>query len=137
MTEWWETLKEGDILFWTLGKWRYKGFVEYVNLNHKTVMVNQHHRFTKADCHDGEWVGPQQEHESWVGETRRVAFTTEMLQNEGMEWMHTKTADIRIRVRDTVSGRDFRIWGEGDGIPDANGQGGGLRYRSTEEPLST
>lgn len=130
-TDWWETLKEGDVLLWTQNKWRYKGRVTKVDTMSHSVLIDVIHRFTQFD---EKHRGSEQEFQTM---DRIVSFPKDALLDPDMEWMHKKAADIHITVRETVKGRDFRIWGEGDGLSHVDGTGGGLRYMGVEEPLSS
>ena len=134
-TDWWQSLKEGDILLWTQGRWRYKGVVDEVRHLHRDVIIVLQNAHTRAETHEGRWVGPEQEHRTFMDET--VRFGQDALLDPDWDWMHKKTADIRISVQDTTEGREFRVFGEGDGIPDKTGAGGGLRYLGGESPLSS
>lgn len=129
--EWWQTLKEGDILFWSHTKWRYKGeVVEVRRHRHRDVVVAVDHAWTREGTHGGH--GPEQDYKQYNG--KRMVFTEETLMDADWNWMHRKAADIRIKLQATDEERNFRIWGEGDGISAPDGSGGGLNYQSGESP---
>lgn len=130
-TNWWQSLKEGDILLWSIEEWRYKGVIANVDRMKQSILVEMEHRHTRADTFDEKWCGPEQTHEP-MDDT--IGFNMETLIDADYDWMHKKAADIRIRLTATVNGREFRIWGDGEGSRDMPGAGGGLMYMSADSP---
>ena len=129
---WWQSLKQGDIMLWSMGEWRYKGVIKRVEHRGQSVMVDIEERWTRADAIEENGVGPEQKIEA-LEDT--VSLTAELLLSDDFDWTYRKAADIRMKLKTTADGRNFKIWGDGEGSRDMPGAGGGLTYMDAESPL--
>lgn len=118
--------KVGDKLIWTTGDWRNIG--EIIEVKHRKAVfeVDMQSRHTVKGARKEQAV------DSYSDEMNIQYLTHEFLLSPERNLLIRRTADIRMTVRATTEGREFTVWGKGDGISDANGMGGGLKYTSAE-----
>lgn len=119
--------KKGDILYWTIEDWRYKGVIIEVSRSGGFIRVDTKERWTPEHR-----VSQSQTIKSY-GEKNVQYLTFDYLDDYDLDLTLRRTADIHITIRMTTEGREFTIWGEGDGIPNPDGTGGGLMYMNAED----
>lgn len=131
---WWRTLKDGDKIRWSLGKWRYNGTIRRICRGGNSILVDDVERHISYDYFDEEYPGGKQKTQSLP---EKVSLTADLLTSEDFEWTYRKTSDIRIRVKIEESEREFKIWGEGTGIPKKEQVNCGLMYLQQDKPYQS